>query len=339
MATLAPTGRYVQAGRVITRPAGRGEAHEPASPEAFARQASAGGFLHQWEAHGLRYGLPAALRDSLAAGRHVVANVSRAAVADLAALVDPLMVIEVTAPAGVLRQRLLARGREDAAAVGQRLARPPPPLPGTMDVVAVANDASIAEGAERLVAALEAAAARMALRRMPVAAGRANMAYLPADSSAVAVASYLDGGRIELGGGGRAIRATVNILEPGWHLQPGEVGVSAEAFGRLGLPEGAAVSIRRTPSPSSRALLRRRIDGERLDADEYGVLFRDIVEDRYPESEVAAFLVRTIQDLDDAETVAVAQARCRFTPADRVARPPSWWTSTRWAACRAAGSA
>ncbi len=154
----------------------------------------------------------------------------------------------------------------------------------------------------------------MSLRRLPIGAGRINVAYLPADSTVVAAESYLGGGRIEVGGAGRAIRATVNLVDPGCWLKPDEIGLSTEAFARLGLPDGAQVGIRRTPSPDSRALLRRKIGGGRLDADEYEALFRDIMEDRYPEAEIAAFLVQTIQQLDDPETVAVAQARSRLAP-------------------------
>mgnify|MGYP001549422271 CR=1 FL=1 len=42
MEILAPTGRYVQARRVITRPAGPGEDHTPVSPDEFERLEAAG---------------------------------------------------------------------------------------------------------------------------------------------------------------------------------------------------------------------------------------------------------------------------------------------------------
>jgi thymidine phosphorylase len=311
MEILAPTGRYVQARRVITRPAGPGEDHTPASPDEFERLEAAGGFLHSWEAHGLRYGLPATLRDELAAGRNVVANGSRASLPHLIGKVDPLVVIEITAPRGALKDRILARGRETAEQAEARLGREVVPLPGELDVVTVANDASVGEGIERLVGAFETMASRLAVRRLPIQAGRANIAYLPAGGAAE---TYLDAGRIDLAGRDRSIRAVVNVVAPGWQVAPGEVGVSAEAFDRLGLAEGSKVVLRRTPSPDSRKLLRRKIDGGRLTVDEYETLFRDIVEDRYPESEVAAFLLKTIQTLDDEEVVSVARARTRFMP-------------------------
>lgn len=314
MEILAPTGRYVQARRMITRPAGPGEDHVPMSVDEFARLEASGGFLHTWDAHGLRYGLPTALRDELARGRNVVANGSRASLPNLIGKVSPLVVIEVTAPRAALRERILGRGRESAEQVEARLGREVTPLPEQLDVATVVNDSSVAEGVERLVAAFEAMASRLAVRRLPIHAGRANIAYLASGSDGVAAETYLDAGRVDLAGGDRSIRAAVHVVAPGWQLAPGEIGVSAEAFDRLGLPEGSNVVIRRTPSPDSRKLLRRKIDGSRLSADEYETLFRDIVEDRYPESEVAAFLLKTIQSLDDDEVVSVARARTRFMP-------------------------
>ena len=314
MAALLPTGRYVQARRVITRGAGPGEDHEPVSEAEFARREAAGGFLHVWNAHGLRYGLPSSLRDELAAGRNVVANGSRAALHQLIGQVDKLVVVEVTAPANALRGRILERGRETAEQTEARLTRSVAPLPPGLDHATVVNDATVAEGVERLVEIFEAAASRMDLRRVPVSAGRANVAYLPADGTVVNAASYLDNGRIEIEGQGSSIRAAVHMLAPGWGLTDGEIGLSIEAFDRLGLPEGRSVAICRTPSPHSRALLRRKIDGGRLTSGEYENLFHDIVEDRYAESEVSAFLLKTIQTLDDEEVVSVARARNSFMP-------------------------
>jgi phosphonate metabolism protein PhnN/1,5-bisphosphokinase (PRPP-forming) len=64
-----------------------------------------------------------AFEAALAAGQHVVVNVSRDVVEAARLRFDPVRVIEVTAPVEVLAARLKARGREDVAAIGERLAR------------------------------------------------------------------------------------------------------------------------------------------------------------------------------------------------------------------------
>ncbi len=313
MDQLGSTHRYVQARLVITRPAGPHEDHEPISAGEFARRQSAGLFLHSWDAHGLQYGLPEELHEHLAAGQNIIANGSRATLSSLLGKVSPLVVIEIAARGDILKRRILDRGWETVAEAEAQLAVEVAPLPPEADVITVMNNTSVQEGIAALVNALETALSRMALRRIPIRAGRANIAYLQSNGTDAA-STYLDGNRIDISGHGRSIRARVNTVDPGWHLSPGEIGISSEAFDRLGIAAGSLVALQRMPSPSSRRLLRRKIDGEKLDAKEYATLFRDIAEDRYPESEVAAFLVATIQTLDDDEVVAVAQARCSLTP-------------------------
>ncbi|HEY2134042.1 MAG TPA: phosphonate metabolism protein/1,5-bisphosphokinase (PRPP-forming) PhnN [Acetobacteraceae bacterium] len=147
--------RFVQ--RDITRPreAG-GEDHNPVEPAIFAERRAAGAYALSWHAHGLDYGIPADIAEDLAAGRVVVANVSRAVIADAAGNF-PVRVLEITAPAGILANRLVARGREDAADIAQRLARVAA-VPTGVELVTVQNDGTVAQGAARVTEALIRAA-------------------------------------------------------------------------------------------------------------------------------------------------------------------------------------
>jgi phosphonate metabolism protein PhnN/1,5-bisphosphokinase (PRPP-forming) len=157
-ARLEADPRFVFVRRVITRPAeAGGEAHEPETEAGFAARRAAGGFALDWRAHGLCYGIPRTIEDDLAAGRTVIANLSRGVLAEAAARY-PLRVLVITAPLGVRAARLAARGREDAADVAARLAREAP-LPEGLDVATVMNDATPEEGAERVMAALSRATA------------------------------------------------------------------------------------------------------------------------------------------------------------------------------------
>lgn len=152
-AALAGDARIRFVRREITRPpTPGGEAHLPVSPADFAARREAGHYALWWEAHGLSYGIPATIAADLAAGRRVVASVSRAVIAE-AATRFAVRVVEITAPPAVLAARLASRGREDVADIARRLQREVA-LPEAVPVVTVMNDRSIAEGAEALRRAL-----------------------------------------------------------------------------------------------------------------------------------------------------------------------------------------
>ena len=155
-AALAGDARFVFARRVITRPADAGgEAHEAVSEAEFAARLP--GFSLHWAAHGLRYAIPVSIEAEMAAGRVVIANLSRGVLAE-AATRYRLRVLDITAPPALRAARLAARGREDAGDVAARLSREAP-LPGGLDVVTVMNDATPDDGAARVLAALNRAAA------------------------------------------------------------------------------------------------------------------------------------------------------------------------------------
>jgi thymidine phosphorylase len=152
---LAGEGGYVFARRVITRPADAGgEDHEAVDTDEFARRRERGDFMAWWHAHDLDYGLPRGLLDELAAGRHVVANVSRGAIGGIADRVAGVRVVEVTAPPEILAARLTNRGSEDAARVARRLAREGAAYPAGVEVISVVNDGTPEAGVEKFVAAL-----------------------------------------------------------------------------------------------------------------------------------------------------------------------------------------
>ena len=150
-----PRFRFVR--RIITRPGDMGEeAHESVTEQAFELRREAGDFALTWRAHGLHYGIPADIAIDLARGRVVIANVSRAVVAEAAARF-PVGVIEVAAPANVLARRLAARGRDDAVDVARRLSRAIE-LPLPIDRERVINDGTVEAGVRRMLAAINRAA-------------------------------------------------------------------------------------------------------------------------------------------------------------------------------------
>ena len=118
-AALEPGGVYVFPRRAITRPEGAGgEDHEAVSPEGFAEREAEDGFFATWRAHGLAYGLPGCISATLESGRHVVVNVSRAILADVAERVSPTV---------ASRSRLRPKSAPAASPTARARTRPTPP--------------------------------------------------------------------------------------------------------------------------------------------------------------------------------------------------------------------
>lgn len=141
--------------RVITRPeSAGGEPFEGVSRAAFELRSDAGEFALSWDAHGLSYGIPARELEARAQGRDVVFNGSRGAMKQAQAAFPDLQVIVITAPIGLLAERLAARGRETKDDIKQRLKRETAPLPEGLNVIEISNDASIDAGIAKLRAAL-----------------------------------------------------------------------------------------------------------------------------------------------------------------------------------------
>jgi len=147
--TLSGDSSYIVARRAITRPldADR-EDHEPVSVEDFRVREERGEFMLSWHVYDTWYGIPISYEEDLAAGRHIIANVSRTVVAPGVNNFPPVRVIQVTAPREVLEARL--RARADPATAAARLARAVV-LPEGIPVTHLLNVGDVDRGAARLV--------------------------------------------------------------------------------------------------------------------------------------------------------------------------------------------
>ena len=119
-----PDAGLVVARRYITRPeSAGGEAHVSVTPERFAELSEDGAFCMQWQSHGLFYGVPAAIRDDLSAGRIVLVNGSRGYLPEAEQTFPFLEPLLVDVPQSLLEERLISRGREKGLDLSERLRR------------------------------------------------------------------------------------------------------------------------------------------------------------------------------------------------------------------------
>jgi ribose 1,5-bisphosphokinase len=153
-ALCADDPRIVFPRRIVTRPPSVAEDHDSVTPFEFDAAVGQGVYAFWWEAHGLKYGLSAAIDTELQSGKTVVCNVSRAVVRQLRERYDNLAVVLVTAPKDVLLARLASRGRESHGDVAGRLDRAASAIDGLDPDIVIENVGDPREGATRLAEVL-----------------------------------------------------------------------------------------------------------------------------------------------------------------------------------------
>ena len=132
--------------RVITRaPELGGEDYQAVSVDEFETMAANGAFAVHWGAHDLRYGIPTEIKEKVASGTNCLANFSRKALSDAAAIFPQFLVLNITASPDTLAKRLAARGRETDDQIAKRLAQAVKSLPNDLEVVHLSNDGPLEE--------------------------------------------------------------------------------------------------------------------------------------------------------------------------------------------------
>lgn len=142
--------------RTVTRAADAGgEAHEACSEAQFLQWRDAGLFALHWQANGLHYGVRHTALAPLAQGHCVFVNGSREYLPEAQRQRPRLTVLYITTTPETLRQRLLARGREDGPEMAVRLARALAwQLPAGHGGIEVVNDGSLDDAGQRVLLAL-----------------------------------------------------------------------------------------------------------------------------------------------------------------------------------------
>lgn len=153
---------------------------------------------------------------------------------------------------------------------------------------------------------------RLKLRRVPIDTWRDHICFLHRDCSAYPAPDYLGPNKVDIVNGTDEIRARVNVLDDDRVVAPDEIGLSRHAFDELGLPEGTWVTLERAAPPDSLNMLRGKVAGGELGLDQMRDVIRDIVDYRYTEREIVAFLVAASKELSLAEIQSLTRARAEY---------------------------
>jgi len=147
------------------------------------------------------------------------------------------------------------------------------------------------------------AAASLALRRVGIDTYRENVAYLHRDCGIYRAEGFQALSKVEVRANGRHILATLNVVDDDRIIGNDELGLSEDAFSRLGVPDGHPASVQQAEPPESIAALHRKIAGERLHREDFRAIVIDIAQGHYSKIELTAFVIATHRDELDREEV------------------------------------
>lgn len=141
--------------RLVTRrPDASLEDHGYISREDFEEKSRSGDCCLSWEAHGLGYLIPSEVGQQIETGTSAVFNGSRSVIPEGMRKFPGFAVIKISVPRDVLRERLLARGRESADEVERRLQRSDYPVHPCPRMTEISNDGPPALGGRKLAEAI-----------------------------------------------------------------------------------------------------------------------------------------------------------------------------------------
>jgi len=153
---------------------------------------------------------------------------------------------------------------------------------------------------------------RLTLRRLAIDTYRENVAYMHRDCPLYRAEGFQALTKLEVRDGHKQILAVLNVVDDVGIVGVEEIALSEQAFAQMNLPEGTRVSIGHAERPASMEAVRRKLRGERLSAEDYLAITRDIAENRYSKIEMAAFVVTSGQTgLDRDEILFLTEAMAK----------------------------
>jgi thymidine phosphorylase len=134
----------------------------------------------------------------------------------------------------------------------------------------------------------------MRIKPVKIDTYRENVLFLRKDSELCRAQGFAALEKVEVTCGDKTLVGVLDVVDEHF-LGHGEIGLCEYAFKRFGMPAGTEVEVRHPEPVRSVELIRRKIHGEVLKAEDYRYIIRDIVESRYSKVELTAFVVACAQ--------------------------------------------
>jgi thymidine phosphorylase len=144
---------------------------------------------------------------------------------------------------------------------------------------------------------------KLKLRRIFIDTYRENVAYLHRDCEVYRAEGFQALSKVKICAGKQRILAVLNVVDDDNIVSVDQLGLSEEAYAKLGIGEGRKVTIEHAEPPESMNAVRRKIAGERLSQTDFSNIISDITERRYSKTEISAFLVASGQSGLDRDEV------------------------------------
>jgi thymidine phosphorylase len=145
--------------------------------------------------------------------------------------------------------------------------------------------------------------ARLKLRRVLIDTYHENVAYMHRDCEVYRAEGFKALSKVEVRTNGHAILATLNVVDDEAIVACGELGLSKSAFEQMDGENGLSATVAQAEPPASIGALHRKLDGERMTAQELQAIVQDITAHRYSKIELTAFVVACNRDELDREEV------------------------------------
>jgi thymidine phosphorylase len=152
------------------------------------------------------------------------------------------------------------------------------------------------------------AANTLRARRIGIDAGPETIVFLREDNPVCRAEGFYAHTRVELSYVGRSVIATLHHVSAAF-LQSGEMGLSDSAWARLGANDGDSVEVSHPRPVESLGSVRAKIYGSELDEHAFSSIVADVVEGRYSDLHIAAFLTAcAARGLSHREVIGLTRA-------------------------------